>query len=82
MKKISTKVAIVIIALCTVVVLGVSFFTASKCRYSESFLPSGLLPNQPETEASRLAGCYFKWQCQLIESGEGREICNSKFTRK
>lgn len=79
-KKISLKAVVLIIGICVVVGLVIGFFLVSKCKYSPSLINPNWLTDQAETKASRLNGCYFKWQCQFIENEEGQEVCNTEFS--
>lgn len=77
-KKISPKIAIIIIGACVVVGFVVSLFTVSKCRYTQNSRNPNVLTFNPEP-AGKVTACYFKWQCQLIEDEQGRKICDAKF---
>lgn len=80
-KKITIKIAILIIGICLVVGVIISFFTVSKCRYSSSFNNPNRLTFNPEPSPT-VTACYFEWQCQFIESEEGQEVCYAKFSGK
>lgn len=77
-KKISLKMVAIIVGICVVVSFVVSFFTVSKCRYTQNSRNPNVLTFNPEP-AGKVTACYFKWQCQLIEDEQGRKICDAKF---
>lgn len=79
-KKVTTWIALLIIVIFLIIASIVSFLTVSPCRYSPSAKNPNVLTFNVEP-APTVTACYFKWQCQLIESEEGRKVCEAKFNK-
>lgn len=78
-KRISTKIAIIIIVLLIVftALFIFGFFTVSKCNNSSSFRNPNLISFNPEPATNH--GCYFKWQCQFVKNEKSKERCYDQF---
>lgn len=79
-KKISIRLALVIIIVCGLAVIVISSFTVSKCGYSPNARNPNLLSFN--SESVELSGCYFEWQCQLIDNGYARNFCYADIAGK
>ncbi len=60
-----------------VFIAALAFYLFTSCKYS----PSSIQPtwNTFNPVESKIRGCYFKWQCNLLPTEAGKKKCYERF---